>query len=110
MFSTFADTLTTQSGVAGVRLKGIIESAAPLQMQYRPNHPQADANGNVYPCCVVDGEDRRASGDGTVVDRRPIDGRREPSAGGRPSAELFRIFGAETVLYHHQPGAAPREA
>jgi len=48
VFSTFSDTLGGQSGVTGVRLDGIIENEAPLQMQYRPEHPQADADGNVY--------------------------------------------------------------
>ena len=48
VFSTFSDTLDGQTGVTGVRLEGIIENEAPLQMQYRPEHPQADADGNVY--------------------------------------------------------------
>ena len=48
VFSTFSTTLADQSGVAGVRLEGIVESAAPLQRQYLPSHPEADADGNVY--------------------------------------------------------------
>jgi flagellar basal-body rod protein FlgC len=48
VFATFGDTLAAQTGVAGVRLQGVVESAAPLQVQYRPEHPDADAEGNVY--------------------------------------------------------------
>lgn len=48
VFATFNDALSAQSGVAGVRLDGIKESTAPLEVQYRPDHPDADADGNVY--------------------------------------------------------------
>lgn len=48
VFSTFGDALGGQPGISGVRLDGVIESDAPLQMQYQPNHPDADAEGNVY--------------------------------------------------------------
>ena len=48
VFSSFQDTLNTQSGVAGVRLEGVIESSAPLSQRYQPDHPEADENGNVY--------------------------------------------------------------
>jgi flagellar basal-body rod protein FlgC len=49
VFASFGDTLqAAESGVAGVQLKGIVESSAPLQVQYQPQHPDADANGNVY--------------------------------------------------------------
>lgn len=48
VFSTFGDALADQDGVAGVRLDGVIESSAPLQLQYQPDHPDADQDGNVY--------------------------------------------------------------
>ena len=48
VFATFSETLSSQDGIAGVRLKGVIESQAPLTMQFRPEHPDADENGNVY--------------------------------------------------------------
>ena len=48
VFSSFQDTLADQSGVTGVRLDGIVESSAPLQVRYQPEHPEADENGNVY--------------------------------------------------------------
>jgi flagellar basal-body rod protein FlgC len=48
VFASFGDTLAGQTGISGVRLEGVIESNAPLQVQYRPDHPDADADGNVY--------------------------------------------------------------
>ena len=48
IFSTFSSSLAEQSGVAGVRLDGVVESSAPLQLLYQPDHPEADADGNVY--------------------------------------------------------------
>jgi flagellar basal-body rod protein FlgC len=32
----------------GVRVLGIVESAAPLRQEYRPDHPMADAQGYIY--------------------------------------------------------------
>ena len=48
VFSTFSQSLADQSGVAGVRIDGVVESSAPLQLRYQPDHPEADADGNVY--------------------------------------------------------------
>jgi flagellar basal-body rod protein FlgC len=48
VFSTFSSSLADQTGVAGVKLEGVVESAAPLQLRYQPDHPEADADGNVY--------------------------------------------------------------
>ena len=48
IFSTFQKTLADESGATGVKLNGIVESSAPLQMRYQPEHPEADENGNVY--------------------------------------------------------------
>ena len=48
VFSSFSTSLADQSGVAGVRLDGVVESSAPLQQRYQPDHPEADADGNVY--------------------------------------------------------------
>lgn len=48
VFSSFQTTLTEQAGVAGVRLDGIQESNAPLEVRHQPDHPDADENGNVY--------------------------------------------------------------
>ena len=48
VFSTFNDALVNESGVSGVRLQEVIESQAPLEVQHRPDHPDADENGNVF--------------------------------------------------------------
>ncbi|MDJ0793393.1 MAG: flagellar basal body rod protein FlgC [Woeseiaceae bacterium] len=48
VFSNFSTTLANESGLQGVRIDGIYESEAPLQLRYQPDHPEADADGNVY--------------------------------------------------------------
>jgi len=48
VFSTFSSSLADQSGVQGVRLQGVVESNAPIQVRYQPGHPEANAEGNVY--------------------------------------------------------------
>ena len=53
VFSSFSTSLADQAGVAGVRLDGVVESSAPLQQRYQPDHPEADADGNVY---LLDGQ------------------------------------------------------
>lgn len=37
----------TQDAV-GVQVRGIVESQAPFQQQYAPDHPMADENGNIF--------------------------------------------------------------
>ncbi len=46
VFETFQDSMN--SSMAGVRVTGINESQAPLEVRYAPDHPSADADGNVY--------------------------------------------------------------
>ncbi len=48
IFETFSDSMGRQTGISGVRIAGITESDAPLEMRHEPNHPDADENGNVY--------------------------------------------------------------
>lgn len=48
VFSSFNESLANQTGVAGVRLDGVVESAAPLLQIYQPDNPEADTDGNVY--------------------------------------------------------------
>jgi len=48
VFTSFSTSLANQAGATGVKLDGIVESAAPLQLRYQPDHPEADADGNVY--------------------------------------------------------------
>lgn len=46
VFSTFRDAL--DSSTAGVKVDGIVESHAPVQREYQPDNPLADAEGYVY--------------------------------------------------------------
>jgi flagellar basal-body rod protein FlgC len=46
VFSTFRDAL--DDSTAGVKVDGIIESQAPVQREYQPDNPLADAEGYVY--------------------------------------------------------------
>ena len=48
VFESFSQSLADQSGVSGVRLQGVVESQAPLDMRYQPEHPEANEEGNVY--------------------------------------------------------------
>jgi flagellar basal-body rod protein FlgC len=48
IFQTFSDSMGSASLAGGVRVSGITESDAPLQVRHEPNHPDADAEGNVY--------------------------------------------------------------
>ena len=44
--------LSSPRGLQGeavkVRVAGVVESDAPLKVEYAPNHPKADANGYIY--------------------------------------------------------------
>lgn len=40
--------LSRDAASAGVNVMGIVESDAPLQMRYEPNHPLADEKGYVF--------------------------------------------------------------
>lgn len=42
------DTGLDDGASAGVRVMGIVESDAPLQQRYEPNHPQANEEGYVF--------------------------------------------------------------
>lgn len=48
VFTTFGNALAEQTGKAGVRLADIVKSDVPLQVQYLPDHPDANEEGNVY--------------------------------------------------------------
>ncbi len=49
-YPLFSTVMTGEMGqqAAGVEVKGIVESSAPLRPQYSPNHPMADEQGYVY--------------------------------------------------------------
>ena len=48
VFSAVMENATNQSASIPVKVSGIVESQAPAQQQYQPDHPQADGNGYVY--------------------------------------------------------------
>ncbi len=48
VFSAVMQSLHGDSQAIGVRVDGIIESQAPLEQQYQPNHPMANDEGYVY--------------------------------------------------------------
>ncbi|MDH5784964.1 MAG: flagellar basal body rod protein FlgC [Chromatiales bacterium] len=41
-------TSTTQQQSVGVQIKGVVESQAPLQQQYSPDHPMANEDGYIF--------------------------------------------------------------
>lgn len=48
VFAPFENALANQTGSSGVRLRGIVTSDAPLGVEHRPDHPDANENGEVY--------------------------------------------------------------
>lgn len=48
VFAASGERLEREAGIAGVRVRGIVESSAPLKMLHQPEHPDADENGNVW--------------------------------------------------------------
>ena len=49
VFQTVLDrSMDADPAVAGVRVAGIVESEAPLERHYQPDHPQADAEGYIF--------------------------------------------------------------
>jgi len=48
VFSAYVDDVSNQYSAPKVRLEGIVESQTPLRMQYRPDHPMANEDGNVF--------------------------------------------------------------
>ena len=48
VFTAFGEALDREQGIAGVRVRGIVESGQPLTMLHQPDHPDADENGNVW--------------------------------------------------------------
>ncbi len=48
IFSELLQEAGSKQGAAGVQVKEIVESKAPALVRYEPNHPLADAQGNIY--------------------------------------------------------------
>ena len=44
----FGAALDSETESVGVRIRGIVESQAPLAQRFEPQHPEADENGNVW--------------------------------------------------------------
>lgn len=48
LMNEFGATTDADESAVGVRVLGIVESSAPALVRYQPDHPMADAQGNVY--------------------------------------------------------------
>lgn len=48
VFAAVMNSLGGKDNATGVKVAGIVESQAPAQPQYAPDHPMADANGYIY--------------------------------------------------------------
>ncbi len=48
VFQTMLDQLNPEDPAVGVQLKGVVESQAPLRMEYAPNHPLANEEGYIF--------------------------------------------------------------
>lgn len=48
VFATMLNEASGEQAGAGVKLRGIVESQAPLRQDYRPNHPMANDDGYIF--------------------------------------------------------------
>ncbi len=48
VFRAMLDPLNANAPAVGVRVPGVVESQAPLQREYLPDHPLADDNGYIF--------------------------------------------------------------
>jgi len=48
VFKALLNQLNPDDPAVGVRLEGVAESKAPLQMEYAPNHPMANDDGYIF--------------------------------------------------------------
>ncbi|TVO75275.1 flagellar basal body rod protein FlgC [Sedimenticola selenatireducens] len=48
VFSALLNQLNPDEPAVGVQVKGVIESEAPLNMEYAPNHPKANEEGYIF--------------------------------------------------------------
>ncbi len=48
VFRAMLDPLNADAPAVGVRVPGVVESQAPLQREYLPDHPLADDNGYIF--------------------------------------------------------------
>ncbi|PLX59783.1 flagellar basal body rod protein FlgC [Sedimenticola selenatireducens] len=48
VFSALLNQLNPDEPAVGVQVKGVVESNAPLNMEYAPNHPKANEEGYIF--------------------------------------------------------------
>ncbi len=48
VFKAMLNQLNPDDPAVGVRMQGVLESKAPLQMEYAPNHPKANDDGYIF--------------------------------------------------------------
>lgn len=48
VFSALLNQLNPDEPAVGVQVKGVVESEAPLNMEYAPNHPKANEAGYIF--------------------------------------------------------------
>jgi len=48
VFKAMLNQLNSNDPAVGVRMAGVVESQAPLQMEYAPDHPQANEEGYIF--------------------------------------------------------------
>ncbi len=48
VFRAMLNQLNPDDPAVGVRLQGVVESEAPLQMEYAPDHPMANKDGYIF--------------------------------------------------------------
>lgn len=48
VFSAMLNQLNPDDPAVGVRLQGVVESKAPLQMEYAPDHPMSNGDGYIF--------------------------------------------------------------
>jgi len=48
VFKAMLNQLNPDDPAVGVRMQGVVESKAPLQMEYAPNHPMANGDGYIF--------------------------------------------------------------
>ncbi len=48
VFAPLLDGMRAERGQVGVQVQGIVESDAPLRMEYAPNHPMANDEGYIF--------------------------------------------------------------
>ncbi|WP_428603378.1 flagellar basal body rod protein FlgC [Sedimenticola sp.] len=48
VFSALLNQLNPDAPAVGVQVKGVVESQAPLSMEYAPNHPKANEEGYIF--------------------------------------------------------------